>query len=123
MRAIPVAVLGILAATLCGCSLAKVSGQGPLPLYLNQPPERTELVAELRGSKRSVFNYSPSYDLADIIKPSAIPAGATALTNIRVEVKWTAVDTLLNLLTLGLANSMTATVRANAVRAPAPAPQ
>ena len=118
--ALVVGALVALGLTLAGCTLATVQGQGPVPLYLNGPPSRVVNLGQIDASKRRVFNYSPSYDLADILGPGTIPPGTDAITNVRVRVRWTAVDALFNLLTLGFANSMTATVRANAVSIPQP---
>lgn len=101
-----------------GCVLAKISGRGAIPLILNNPPKKVEVVQNINFSKMRVFDYTGAFDVSEVLTEAMIGSNADALINLNITVKTTVVDFLVNLITLGLANSHTFEVQGQAVKAP-----
>lgn len=103
---------------LYGCTIAKISGRGALPLLLNNPPQKVEVLQNVSVSKMRVFDYTGAFDVSEVLSELMIGSNADALINLNITVKTTVVDFLVNLITLGLANSRTFEVQGQAVKAP-----
>jgi hypothetical protein len=112
------AVLIVAAMSFEGCVLAKISGRGPLPLMLNNPPAKVEVIQNLSFSKMRVFDYTGAFDVSEVLSEMMVGANASAIINLNIVVKTTVLDYLLNLITLGLAQSRTFEVQGQVVKAP-----
>lgn len=110
--------LAVALVTLFGCTVAKISGKGPVPIILNQPQAKVEVIQNLDVSKMRAFDYTGSYDVSEIISENLFGSDADAIINCRVVIKITPGDYLLNLVTLGLAQSRTVHIKGQVVRAP-----
>jgi len=101
---------------LSGCTIAKISGHGPLPLLLNQPTGKVRVIKNINVSKMVVFDYTGSYDVSEIIMDEFEKIDADAIINITIVLKNTVADFFVNLITLGLAQARTVEIQGQAVR-------
>ncbi len=101
---------------LSSCTIAKISGHGPLPLLLNQPTGKVQVIKNINVSKMVVFDYTGSYDVSEIIMDEFEKIDADAIINITIVLKNTIADFFVNLITLGLAQARTVEIQGQAVR-------
>jgi|GEM_PF-1103236 len=99
-----------------GCTLAKISGRGAIPIMLNTPQQRVQLVRSVEVKKMRAFDYTSSFDVSEVLGDVIAMTDADAIINIAITVKTTPLDWLVNLITLGLANSRTMYVTGDVVR-------
>jgi hypothetical protein len=101
-----------------GCTLAKLSGRGVVPMLLNNPRAKVEVIKQVQDSKMIVFDYTGAFDASEILSKHLADSQADAIVNVTITIKSTVGDFFLNLITLGLANSKTIEVTGDLVRAP-----
>jgi hypothetical protein len=98
------------------CTLAKISGKGAVPLLLNQPGEKMQLVAHIKVKKNVNFDYTGSFDVSEVIAQRIVEAQPDAVINTTVTIKTGVDNWLLNVVTLGLANSRKFVIEADLMR-------
>lgn len=49
------------------CTVAKISGKGSVPILLNQPDEKMELIEHVKITKNSNFDWTSSFDASEIL--------------------------------------------------------
>jgi len=101
-----------------GCTMAKISGRGPIPLILNQPQARVEVIKQIKYSKHIMFDYTKAFDVSEVLSDILAGTDADAIINLTVTVKSTPVDFLMNFITLGIAQSTTFEISGQAVKVP-----
>ena len=113
-------LLGIAAAALLvsGCTIAKISGRGSIPLILNQPEAKVEVIQRVEHSKHIMFDYTSAFDVSEVLSEILVGSDADAIINVAITVQTTVADFLLNLVTLGIAQSKTFKVSCDVVKAP-----
>ncbi len=100
----------IVSAIVCGlymqsCTIAKISGKGAIPVLLNQPSEKMQLVDHITIKKNRNFDYTASYDVSEIISKKVVEKQPDAVINTRVTIKSSIDNFLINLITFGIAQS------------------
>ena len=112
-----VVLLFVVALSISGCTYAKISGRGSIPLLLNNPPQKTSLVEHFAESKRRNFDWTGAFDVAEILGNAMKkhPA-ADAVTNVSITVGADFGSFVINLFTIGLANSLIFTVEGDLVK-------
>jgi len=108
----------VIAAMLSGCTIAKISGKGSVPLLLNQPQTKVDVIGPVSASKQIMFDYTGSFDASEILGEVFAETNADAIINVVISLKITPKDYLFNLLTLGIANAKTMEITAEAVNLP-----
>lgn len=103
---------------LSGCTLAKISGRGSIPILLNNPPAKVTVVKRVENSKMVNFDYTGAFDTSEVLGELLANGNADAITNVTIIVKSTGANFLLNLVTLGIANSKTFEIAGDLVKAP-----
>ncbi len=101
-----------------GCTLAKISGRGTIPILLNNPPAKVTVVKHVETSKTVNFDYTGAFDTSEVLADLLANGHADAITNVTITVKSTGMNFLLNLVTLGIANSKTFQISGDMVKAP-----
>lgn len=101
-----------------GCTIAKISGRGPVPILLNNPRARVTVIEHFKESKMVVFDYTGSFDVSQVLGDVFTRTNADAVVNVVVNIKKTVGSWFVNLITLGIANAKTIQVEGDAVRAP-----
>ena len=85
---IPVDLSFIGIVLIAGCTIAKVSGRGSIPMLLNNPAERVTVIEHFKISKMITFDYTASFDVSEIIADKlGRSTEADAVTNISINVK------------------------------------
>lgn len=107
-----VAVLGLAQ----GCTLAKISGRGAIPIMFNNPPTRVQLVRSVEVKKMRAFDWTASFDVSEVLGDVIAMTDADAIINVAITVKSMPLDWIVNLLTFGLAQSRTMYIRGDVVR-------
>jgi hypothetical protein len=108
----------LISISLSGCTLAKISGRGNIPILLNNPPARVTVVKHVETSKMVNFDYTGAFDVSEVMGDMLANGNADAITNVTIVVKSTGANFLLNLVTLGIANSKTFEIAGDLVKAP-----
>ena len=99
-----------------GCTVAKISGRGSIPLMLNTPPERVKVIEHFTLSKMITFDYTNTFDVSEILAEKLQQGNADAITNLTITVKSNVGSFMVNLFTLGLAQAKVFAVRGDLVR-------
>jgi hypothetical protein len=107
-----VAVLGLAE----GCTLAKISGRGAIPIMFNNPPTRVQLVRSVEVKKMRAFDWTASFDVSEVLGDVIAMTDADAIINVAITVRSMPLDWIVNMLTLGLANSRTMYITGDVVR-------
>ena len=119
MKRIVLSIILLSVILLTGCSGQKFVGRGSLPLLLNNPPTKVEVIRHFTETKFRCFNYSNIYDVSDILSEFiANNPGADAITNIQVEIYPTFGSVILDIFTLGFAAAVEVGVTGDFVRLP-----
>lgn len=113
-----VAALAMTIIVIEGCTMAKISGKGTIPLMLNQPQAKVEVIQQIKESKMIVFDYTSSFDASEILSEVFTETDADAIINLVFTVKTTPADFFINLFTLGIANAKTMEMSGQAIKAP-----
>ena len=116
LRVLPAVLLLIVLGLTQGCTLAKISGRGAIPIMLNTPQQRVQLVRSVEVKKMRAFDYTASFDVSEVLGDVIAMTDADAIINIAITVRTTPLDWLVNFITLGLANSRTMYVTGDVVR-------
>ena len=101
-----------------GCTIAKISGSGEVPLILNQPQAKVTTIEKFEHSKHIAFDYTSAFDVSEVLDEVMINTNADAIINIKITLKETVGDFFLDLITLGLAQSRHFIVSGTAIKAP-----
>ena len=83
---ISLAVL-VLASLTLGCTVAKISGRGSVPLMLNTPPERVKVIGHFKVQKMVSYDYTNTFDVSEVLTEKLEQADADAITNLTVTIK------------------------------------
>ncbi len=102
---IPFLIGAVLVIVFQSCTVAKISGRGPVPLLLNQPTEKMQIVEHIKIKKNIHFDYTSSFDISELLSQEIIYKKPDAVTNTTITIKQGADNFLLNLITLNLAYS------------------
>jgi len=105
-----------IAAALSSCTIAKISGRGPVPLMLNQPNEKIGRTQHYTAQKAINFDFTNSFDVSEVLSRQRHADDADKIINIEVTIKTTAGNFFLNLITFGLANSRTVVIEYDVVK-------
>ncbi len=98
------------------CTIAKISGRGAVPMYLNTPQTKVESVQHLEQTKMLNFDYTGAIDASEVLGEALAKAGGDALINVVLTLKVTPANFFINLVTLGIANSRTFVVSGDVVK-------
>ena len=101
---------------LTGCTVAKVNSKGSIPVIMNQPAEKVTVIKTFKEKKKRVFDWTRSYELTELTGKVAKETNADALTNVDFKIKHGFSDYLINVFTLGLAQSTTLEITGDAVK-------
>lgn len=118
LKVLGVGALLVLLPLVLGCTQAKISGTGEVPLILNQPQAKIETVQKFEFSKQVIFDYTNAFDVSEVLNEVMVGAGADAIINLRITIKTNPDDFFLNMLTCGLARARHFVVSGTAVKAP-----
>ncbi len=99
-----------------GCTIAKISGKGSMPLLLNNPPEKVKVVSHFSESKMITFDYTSSFDVYEIIADRLANSDADMAINLTITIKSDVGTFFVNLFTLGIANARTVQVEGDFVK-------
>ena len=108
--------LVLLMAMVSSCTMAKISGRGSIPLMLNNPTERVEVIERLDESKMIKFDYTSAFDVSEVLAEKLQQSDADAVTNLVITIKSTFASFLLNAVTLGIANAKVYSVEGELVK-------
>jgi len=100
------------------CTIAKLSGRGVVPILLNNPRAKVEVIKHIRDSKMVVFDYTGAFDASEILSKHFEETKADAIVNVVFVIKTDAGAFFLNLITLGLANARVMEVEGDLIKAP-----
>jgi len=105
-------------AALNGCTMYKIGGRGTIPIMLNSPRAKVDLLKHIKVSKMVVFDYTSSFDVSEILGEAIEQSKADAIVNVTIEGGGDFGTFFLNLFTLGIANAHTIRVEGDLVKAP-----
>lgn len=108
----------IIAVSILGCTIAKISGRGAIPLMMNQPQAKVEVIQKIDTKKQILFDYTGAFDVSEVIGDILIGSNADAIININIKLEVSPGDYLINLITLGLANAKTFHITGDVIKAP-----
>ncbi len=98
------------------CTVARISGKGAVPILLNQPAEKMELVEHIKIKKNSNFDYTSSFDASQLLATEIAAKKPDAVANVTVVVKSGFDNFLINLFTLTLAQSRKVVIEADLLK-------
>jgi hypothetical protein len=101
-----------------GCTMAKISGRGTVPLMMNQPQTKIETIQQVKTSKTIAFDYTSAFDVSEVLSDILIDTKADAIVNLVITIKTTPLNLLLNIVTFGIADAKTFEISGQAVKAP-----
>ena len=99
-----------------GCTIAKISGKGSMPLLLNNPSEKVKVVSHFSESKMITFDYTSSFDVYEILADRLANTDADMAINLTITIKSDVSTFFVNLFTLGIANARTIQVSGDFVK-------
>lgn len=111
-----IAIAFVFAASLAGCTVAKVSGRGTAPLILNNPTQRVTLVESFDRQKMVMFDYTGAFDVSEVLGDMLRDKKADAVTNLVITIKSTVPSFAVNVVTLGFANAKVFQIKGDLVR-------
>jgi len=100
------------------CTIAKISGRGAIPILLNNPRGKVEVIKHLRDSKMVVFDYTGTFDASEILNKHFEETKADAIINLTFTIKSDVGSFFVNFFTLGLANARVMEVEGDLIKAP-----
>ena len=106
----------MLLVSLTGCTVAKVNSKGSIPVIMNQPAEKVTVIKTFKEKEKRVFDWTRNYELTELTGKVAKETNADALTNVDFKIKHGFSDYLINVFTLGLAQSTTLEITGDAVK-------
>lgn len=87
------------------CVIAKFGSQSATPMLLNHPNGEMILVKHVKVKKHKAFSYGTFYDPATVLKGKMKELHPDVIINTSITVKRNIANSLLNYITLGIANS------------------
>jgi hypothetical protein len=114
----PPVILLVTLFTFAGCVTYKISGRGPIPIFLNSPPAKVDVMRHIDESKMIAFDYTGAFDVSEVLTNLFQETKADAIINVTISVKSDAGTFFVNLFTLGIANAHTMEVEGDLVKAP-----
>lgn len=111
-------VLVLLGGLLSACSgpIVRLHGRGTVPILLNNPTQKVELIKHVTVGKMSSFDNTATYDVSELLAKQVQQSDAEAVINLAVTVKKSFGTFFLNLFTLGIANAKVLSVSADLVK-------
>lgn len=104
--------------TVGACTVVKLSGRGVVPILLNNPRAKVDVIKHIRDSKLVVFDYTGAFDASEILSKHFEETKADAIINVTFAIKSDVVSFFLNLITLGIANARVMEVEGDLIKAP-----
>jgi len=104
--------------TFAGCTTYKISGRGAVPIFLNNPPAKVEVIQHVNQSKMITFDYTGAFDVSEVLTNLFQQTKADAIINVTISVKSDFGTFFVNLITLGIANAHIMQVEGDLVKAP-----
>jgi hypothetical protein len=101
-----------------GCTTYKISGRGAVPIFLNNPPAKVDVIRHVDRSKMITFDYTGAFDVSEVLTDLFQETKADAIINVTISVKSDVGTFFVNLFTLGIANAHTMEVEGDLVKAP-----
>jgi len=103
-----------------GCTnvMFKISGRGALPILLNNPPAKVEVIRHISISKIRKFDRTGAIDVSEILQDYFARTDADALINTTITVKNDFATNCLNIVTFGMANASRIVIDGDLVKAP-----
>jgi len=101
---------------LSACTIAKISGRGPIPIVLNNLPTKVKVISHFKENKIIAFDYTSSFDLSEVIADKLSKTKADAAINVVVKIETDPATFLVNLITLGIANARRIEVEGDLVK-------
>jgi hypothetical protein len=98
------------------CTIAKISGKGAVPVLLNQPAEKMQLVEHITIKKNSNFDWTSSFDASEVLAEKVAEKKPDAVINTTVTIKSGIDNFFINLFTLGLAQSRKVVITADLMK-------
>ncbi|MFM2224577.1 MAG: hypothetical protein RJA07_779 [Bacteroidota bacterium] len=100
------------------CTIAKISGKGAVPILLNQPSDRMELIEHIVVTKNINFDYTSSFDVSQLLANMISEKKITpdAVINTTITIKSSLDNSCINIFTLGFAQSRKFVVEADLMR-------
>lgn len=108
--------LALATSTTAGCTYAKISGRGSVPLVLNQLPGQVRVVKHIEASKLTVFDYTGTFDASELLADYIASNNGDAVQNVSMSVGSSVGTFFINLFTLGLANAKEFKIQADIVK-------
>lgn len=109
-------VIVLLLAIVSGCTIAKISGRGSIPMMFNTPSQRVKVIEHFKESKMLVFDYTSSFDVSSVLAEKLQQSEADAIANIVVSIKSTVPSFFVNLITLTFAQAKVFSVEGDLVK-------
>jgi len=98
------------------CTVAKISGRGAVPIVLNQPSEKMQLVEHIVIKKNRNFDWTSSFDISEVIGKKIAEKQPDALINATISIQTSVDNFFINLVTFGLARSRKIVFEADVMR-------
>jgi len=96
--------------------VGKISGKGAVPVLLNQPSERMQLVEHISIKKNRNFDWTSSFDVSEIISKKVAEKQPDAVINTTITIRSGIDNFFINLFTIGLAQSRKVIVDADLMK-------
>lgn len=111
-------ILSIMVFSLGACTIAKISGRGPVPYMLNNPSTKVEVISHFKEKKMITFDWTSSFDVSEILSEKLTASNADAIINLTITIKSDFGTFCLNVITIGLARATIFQVEGDLVKAP-----
>ncbi|MCL4512366.1 MAG: hypothetical protein M1470_15100 [Bacteroidetes bacterium] len=111
-------VFPVLLLAMAGCTMYKISGRGALPIMLNSPPSKVDVIKHITESKMIAFDYTGAFDVSELLSKPLQESQADAIINVTIMAQSDVGTFFVNLFTLGIANAHTMVVEGDLVKAP-----
>ncbi|PIU45425.1 MAG: hypothetical protein COS95_03510 [Ignavibacteriales bacterium CG07_land_8_20_14_0_80_59_12] len=111
-------IAALFSLTVGACTLAKLTGRGPVPILLNNPRAKVDVIKHIRDSKMVVFDYTGVFDASEILSKHFEETKADAIINVTFAIKSDVGSFFVNLITLGIANARVMEVEGDLIKAP-----
>ena len=102
--------------TIQSCTVAKISGRGAVPIVLNQPSEKMQLVEHIIIKKNRNFDWTSSFYISEVIGKKIAEKQPDALINATISIQTSVDNFFINLVTFGLARSRKIVFEADVMR-------
>ena len=111
-------ILAVATLTFTGCTMYKITGRGVIPIMLNTPQAKVDVLQHIDVSKMIAFDYTNSLDVSQILGSTLDQSKADAIINVSIEMGGDLGTFAVNLITLGIANAHTVKIQGDLVKLP-----